>query len=415
MSDVSLSPAALFDTRSEFARDLPVELIAAWLHGRQTAAAAREILAPYRVTGTAVLSDSAGLTRLARQREPLEVMALINRPKELVHEAGTAIGGQAMGVWTADNTAMFYPETIGGDRIAAMLLAVQDRIRAECEVQIGIGAHFDTCFLIGNALYGLAARTVECMAEDRTAGGEIVLTSAAWERVRNSAEPFQAVSRSEIACEFTDGFRLLDGPRLPWPERGIKRYPLPFSGDFYECLAGYDGHGSPDLPRRRAMERFARHCTVLLVERAPVEEETAESDILREMTRAAIARARGAWLLASTSGSEVKTAGSLSIYVFDEANEAWTFAAALRKALESEGIPTRSGLATGEVLMFELEDGGREISGCPVNMASKIAQDQGEFGRIYLVDAETGQGAPELKVSPVSFQVAGVEIPVWIG
>jgi class 3 adenylate cyclase len=418
VSNLPLQSAALFDTRGEFARDLPVELITAWMNGKQSREAANQLLSPYRVTGTAVVSDSAGLTRLACQRDALEVMALISRPKELVYEFGTAVGGQPMGVWAADNTEMFYPETIGWDRIAPMLLGLQDHIREECEVQIGIAAHYGGFFRIGNVLYGKAAEFVEGLAEDRTSGGEIVLTESAWKQActePESAGLFQAVPRSESGCEFREGLRLVGGPRLARPQGSAGRYPVPFSEEFYECLRMFDRGGDVEKLRADVARRFARHGTVLLVERAPIQAETVEASILREMTTAVVARAHGALLLASTSGIEVKTAGSLSIYVFDNASEAWTFAVRLRTALEGAGIAARSGLATGELLIFDLEGGGREISGSPVNRASKVAQDCGQFGRIYVTDSLPEEMNPALEVTPSCACVAGVEIRVWVG
>jgi hypothetical protein len=277
-----------------------------------------------------------------------------------------------------------------------------------------MGVHFDSFFMVGNALYGAAANAIECLAEDRTEGGEIVLTEAAWSRTSEHTFAFQSVERSEIPCEFADGRRLLDGPRLAWPEGGTRRYPLPFSEEFYECLSEYYQHCDLVRLRKKVTERFARHCTVLLVERAPIEADTVEERILREMTTAAIAHARGAWLLASTSGQEVKTAGSLSIYVFDDPAEAWTFAVRFRDVLGAEDVPTRSGLATGEVLIFDLDEGGRDICGSPVNMASKIAQDRGEFGRIYAVESLPEKREPALDLAELSFLVAGAEIPVWV-
>jgi hypothetical protein len=127
-----------------------------------------------------------------------------------------------------------------------------------------------------------------------------------------SAGLFQAVPRSELGCEFTEGLRLVGGPRLARPQATAGRYPIPFSPEFYECLREFDHNADMGL-RLRVAQRFARHGTVLLVERAPVEAESAEASILREMTTAVIARAHGALLLASTSGFEVKTAGPLSI------------------------------------------------------------------------------------------------------
>ena len=401
--------SALFDTRGEFARDIPVELIVDWLQRDQTAQAAHEILAPYRVTGSVVVSDSAGLTRMTYEREPLEVMALINEPKELLHHFGVAIGGQAMGVWVADNTEMFYPDTVDCGTIACMLLAVQDRIRAECEVQVGIAATFDTYFRIGNALYGAAADAVESLGEDRTGPGEIVVTRPFWERVApEGSAGLQACERSRLSCAFGDGLRLLGGNRLPWPEPVEGRYPMPFSSDFYELLCtAKTRQVDAETLRNTVATRFARNATVVLVEREPTQAETVEATVLQQMTRAAIAGAEGARLLSSTSGIEVKTAGSLSIYVFESPSEAWAFAASLRTALEANGIATRTGIATGLVLVFDLEQGGREISGSPVNLASKVAQDCGEFGKMYALEPMPGS-------TPESFHVAGLNIPVWI-
>jgi class 3 adenylate cyclase len=397
-------PPALFDTRGEFARDLPLDLIRAWrAAGERDADAARELLDPFRVTGTVVVSDSAGLTRLSRTREPLEVMALINQPKEIVHELGVAIGGRGLGVWTADNTEMFYPEEVGGDRVAAMLLGAQDRIRCECEVQIGMAAHFDTFFLVGNSVYGAAAMDVEILAEDRTVGGEIVLTGATWERVRTAG--FEAAER-----DGGDGFRLTGGQRFTCGEPGkpcAERYPLPFSIEFHDCLREYSLHRSAESLREKVRVGFARNCTVLLVEREPVESELPEMTILMEMERSAVAGAMGALLLGSMAGKEVKTAGSLSIYVFANTEEAWAFAHRLRERLAAEGIRIRAGIASGEVLLFDLEGGGKDISGVPVNMASKVAQDQGQFGRIYVLDCMRSLREERMTV-------AGAEIPVWV-
>lgn len=395
--------AELFDTRGEFARDLPLDLIRLWrTSGSRDVCAAQELLEPYRVTGTIVASDSAGLTRLSRSREPLEVMALINHPKEIVYELGTTIGGRGLGVWAADNTEMFYPEEVSCERVAAMLLGAQDRIRGECEVQIGIAARFDTFYLVGNAAYGTAANDLEVLAEDRTAGGEIVLTRGTWERVREAG--FHAVERGS-----GDGFRLLDGPRFTCGIAGTpcaERYPLPFSVEFHDCLREYSLHRNAESLRDRVQSAFARECTVVLVEREPVQAVLPELAILWEMERSAVAGALGALLLGEMAGEEVKTAGSLSIYIFANLKEAWAFASRLREKLVGEGIRTRSGIASGEVLVFDLEGGGRDISGVPVNMASKVAQDQGEFGCIYALERLTQ--LPETRIT-----VAGAEIPVW--
>jgi hypothetical protein len=60
------------------------------------------------------------------------------------------------------------------------------------------------------------------------------------------------------------------------------------------------------------------------------------------------------------------------------------------------------------VLLFELEAGGRDISGVPVNMASKVAQDQGSFGCIYVLEPW------EFGCRPQRMTVAKAEMTVWV-
>lgn len=411
-----ISPA-LFDTRGEFARDLPLDLIAAWRTADQDPAAARSLLRPYLATGTVVVSDSAGLTHLALCREPLEVMALINRPKELVYEYGAAIGGRGLGVWAADNTEMFYPEEVPCDRIASMLLAVQDRIRAECEVQIGLAAHYGSFYLVGNSVYGPEAVAIETMAEDRTVGGEIVFTATAWERVQGAGPDcqaaFQALARCEAPGDPVDGYRVLDGPRpAAWnPTQPAPDYPLPFSAAFHTCLQEFYQHQNVELLRQQVYENFARTCTVLLTEREAISSDVAAIEILMEMERSAVAGTLGALLLGAGSGTEVKTAGSLSIYLFETTYDAWIFADRLRHNLQAEGIRTRSAIATGEVLLFDLEAGGKDISGVPVNMASKAAQDLGTFGNIYVLSQESPAAD---RLQPVSMHIGGADRLVYV-
>ncbi|MFM7888780.1 MAG: hypothetical protein ACKPCM_19275 [Pseudanabaena sp.] len=66
------------------------------------------------------------------------------------------------------------------------------------------------------------------------------------------------------------------------------------------------------------------------------------------------------------------------------------------------------------MLIFNLSVGTRDIAGMPVNLASKMAQDKGEFGKLYLIAAFKGcldiSGFREIK-----YQVSGVEITAYEG
>ncbi|MEK7877808.1 MAG: family 3 adenylate cyclase, partial [Pseudomonadota bacterium] len=91
-------PPGLFDLPQDLARDLPIGLVEHWVRSDQTVGSASEILAETVVRGTTVVSDSAGLTRLTRERGLIEILALINRPKQIIHAYGSAVGGQAVGI-----------------------------------------------------------------------------------------------------------------------------------------------------------------------------------------------------------------------------------------------------------------------------------------------------------------------------
>jgi hypothetical protein len=66
----------------------------------------------------------------------------------------------------------------------------------------------------------------------------------------------------------------------------------------------------------------------------------------------------------------------------------------------------------GRVLVFELGAGLRDIAGSPVNIASKLAQDAGEFGVIHLTgDAARKAGLPAVTATD-KVRAGGVTVEV---
>jgi hypothetical protein len=65
------------------------------------------------------------------------------------------------------------------------------------------------------------------------------------------------------------------------------------------------------------------------------------------------------------------------------------------------------------VLLFELGAGARDIAGSPVNVASKLAQDVGEFGKIHVSDAAARKAGILFQESKV-FHVSGAIIDAAI-
>jgi len=417
-------PPSFFDLPTRTGRGVPGEVVERWVRSDRSAGAAREILAPTVVRGTVVATDAAGLTRLTRRRGLVEMLTLLDRPKELVHAYGCAAGGEGVGVWAADNTLMFYPEpAVGAADVARMLLALRDRLAAECEVGIGAAAHRGAFYRLGDALLGPDAEAADEVAESETEGGEVVLTAAFVAALGEGAPRFALEPRPPGGSGVST-VRLVDGPR-PAPgalDAANVAYPIPYSAEFHaemrRCREA--GGAAPEALERR----FAADRAVVLVERereqaAPAD--TAEAVLLDELALTVAMRRVGDELLArlgySSGGETVKTAGRLGIYVFADCDAAVAFARRFRAELAEQGIASRIGIDAGPVLLFDLDgDGTRDIAGTPVNLASKMAQDRGAMGRIYLTaEARARLRAPDAGWRPVRFEVSGMVVEGWEG
>jgi hypothetical protein len=66
------------------------------------------------------------------------------------------------------------------------------------------------------------------------------------------------------------------------------------------------------------------------------------------------------------------------------------------------------------VLVFDLEGGGSDIAGMPVNLASKMAQDKGQMGKLYL-SAAVRESVDAGAFTELRYTVSGVEIAVYQG
>jgi class 3 adenylate cyclase len=118
--------------------------------------------------------------------------------------------------------------------------------------------------------------------------------------------------------------------------------------------------------------------------------------------------------LSPDDGAEVKIVGPLGIYLFDEPAAAVRFAQQFRQDLTARDISYRIGIDLGPVLVGELPGGGMDIAGMPVNIASKMAQDIGESGRMYLSEALYEQlHLPGF--TPIQYTVSGVRITAFEG
>lgn len=168
---------------------------------------------------------------------------------------------------------------------------------------------------------------------------------------------------------------------------------------------------SQDIVRALPVDIIERW--TLLIERE--EPDVPEVAVLNDLALSLAMKTIGARLLEGTGGAENKTAGPLGIYTFADCREALAFARGFRRTLREPGIASRIGIGHGEVLVFRLEQGGHDIAGTPVNLASKMAQDKGEFGSIYLTPAAADRAGLDPRGPRLAIAVSGVSVDAYVG
>jgi class 3 adenylate cyclase len=403
----------LFDLTQDINGGLPLPVIGRWVDSAQDQTAALALLAPHQVEGYSVSSDTAGLSKLTGQLGLLEVLAVINRPKEIVYNLGVAIGGQGVGIWAADNTQMFYPPEVPAATLLSALLTAQDEINRTCRVKIGLGAHYGAFYSLSGGLYGAEADAIEELAENETEGGEVVISESVYARLPTD-HGFTLTARDGHAARLGRIFRVTDGPRLDARPAATARYPIPYSESFYASLVAYQNRLDDAAFGRQLAEQYLQNKVVVLIERASLAAETHEVALFNNLSLSALLKDTGLRLLPAAGGREVKVSGPLGIYLFDEAQAAVQFAHSFRQALAQADVSCRIGIDAGAVLVFDLEGGGSDIAGMPVNLASKMAQDKGQMGKLYL-SAAVRESVDAGAFTELRYTVSGVEIAVYQG
>ena len=410
--NTNLYSPALFDIQQDIIGSLPLDLIKNWLQTEQNQEAADKLLEPYKVKGYSVSSDSAGLSKLSKTKTLLEVLAIINQPKEIVYTVGKHIGGQGIGIWAADNTQMFYPSEVKAETLVSALLTVQQEISKTCQIKIGLGAHYGEFYLINGGLYGASADAIEEIAENDTEGGEVLIT----ESIYNLLPPdhtFKIVKKGEETDEIVGrSYTVLEGPVLAKAPVLDKYYPMPYSEDFYADLITFENDLSNPELGKTLESKYLKNKAVVLLERENQEIEEHKLSMFSNMSFSALVKDVGLQTLTKHTGDEIKVIGNLGIYVFDTPTMAVSFSRAVQKELAQRDVLTRIGIDMGSVFIFDLPLGGKDIAGMPVNLASKMAQDKGRFGYIYL-NGHLKQAVDVQSMTEISYTVSGVEMTIY--
>jgi hypothetical protein len=389
-----ISPV-LADLKQEFAGTIPLDILRTWIDSDGSRKTHRHILEPYRVIGTVVSSDSAGLSKLTGERTLLEVMKLVNEPKIHVYQYGKYIGGTGVCVWAADNTLMFYPKDVDADQILTQMIAAQNEIK-KLTVQIGLGVHHGTFIRFGTDMFGADEELIENIAEDHTSGQEIALTEAFKKHIKeykNHLKPRSDLRRHVYSLQYS-GLN-------PTTQKHLDiYYPLPFDKEFF--------HDIIDLKTDEASQvdaiykKYAQQRIVILI-KVFHEEQTY---LLDELTEYTVANALITQAESAHKVERIKSNGSLGIFVSTDITDSIRFAQTAREALAKAGFISSIGISQGEVLIFNLENGSKDIAGGPVNIASKLAEDSGEKNSIMVHDVVAVPSAIAKKSKPFKYSIS---------
>jgi hypothetical protein len=399
MANRLIAPS-LADVSQDIAGVIPIDLIIRWATGDKDSKAHKTLLEPFTVTGTVVSSDSAGLSKLSQNKSLVEVMKLVSEPKEVIFQYGKAIGGTEVGMWAADNTQMFYEQSIAPSDVVTQMIAAQKEMQS-LPVKVGLGIHHGEFIQIGGGLFGEDADFVEELAENFTEGGEIIVTSqlqqkitADFQRYLNEKE-IKELSASFFSVNYAD-FHSTGNKSKSF------HYPYPFTKDFFRFIRQYSVEQS-DLT---TYQKYASEKIVILVKVI----HPAKKLLLEQLTQ---------WVLANTilkkitllnEIEEIKSNGSLGIFVTDNVAQAIEFAEDLKDTLAANGFMANVGMSKGEVLIFPLGKGIKEIAGGPVNIASKLAEDSGGEGEVLIENTVNIKGQKTPSLENFSIRLSAVEL-----
>lgn len=388
---------------------IATEMVLLWNSRPKSAERHARMMQPYLTRGTMVSTDAAGLSTLTQRYSLPQVMKLISEPKEVIHALGKAIGGEAIGVWAADNTQMFYPDSIAAAKVIAQMREVQRRLTA-LTVQVGMGVHQVECYRIAGGLFGPDVDMIEEVAEERTHGGEIVVSTPVLAQL---AEPLRCTaSRRADLQSYGELWSLSDdGAPLVVAEGSDINYPTPFDSAFFATLRA----SSLAALERASFRDYCVTPTVAFVRTAHRRHEY----LLDEFTDMSLMDLAFRRIASSYKGDVVKSNGILAIVLFDNSDAAIAFSRDIIETTRTLGLDAHVGVTRGEVFLFPLAGGGRDIAGNPINIASKLAEDSGLRGILVESSALTETLAAQLAESAEPFSLTisrvtltGYRIPV---
>ena len=399
---------ALADLTQDLAGPVPVELLYAWASGEQQPARAAALLDPFRIEGIVVSSDTSGLSRLTKERDLLDVLAMISEPKQILHAIGVEIGGRAIGTWVADNTQAYYPPTVKASTIVAAMSEAEQRITCELSIGVGMCVHRGAFYELGGGFYGDDAHIVEAIAEHHAGPGQILVTEAVREACGRACSfaPYAAMAGLDDVPLY-----LLSGADPP-PAIAAKdrRYPHPYPPEFFHLLGGLKRADLNDPVRQQIYETYLRRKVVVFVAHSrDSADDYGPAALLDQLVENVLVDAIVLGLENARNRS-AGVGGGIAILTFDAASAALDAAHELRARFAANSLAVKIGLASGPVLLFSNPRGPSGIAGGPINVASKISEDAGIAGQIHVAADVAAQIEGLPRTNPFEVILGGVTL-----
>lgn len=357
-----------FDLSDPIVSYLPQELIQRWLESDRSDQSHERLLRPYVRYGTVVCSDSSGLSKLTQNRSLIEVLKLISEPKEIIHSHGKSIGGEAIGIWMADNSLMFYPTDIAVQDIVRQMVLAQQQIKTVA-VSVGIGLHYGKVYHIGGGLYGDDAVLIEEFTENESRGEDIIVSAVIKQKLAAPFDQFESyqdmfcLQYKDLKCQGDEGRDIC--------------YPAPFDQDFQERLRAWD-HLNTNITLEEKHQPI--ESTVALVFFYPennlrlLDRFVQQLDVSHQTKK-----------ITSKHGVELlKTNGLLAVFHSADSSKVVACTKELHQVFQSQNFMVNIGVSRGDIMLFDLEN-ERDLAGDAVNLASKMAEDS-EYRGVAIFD-----------------------------
>jgi len=95
---------------------------------------------------------------MTQERDLLDVLWLVSEPKQINPRRRTAIGGESIGVWSADNTEMFYPAALAPTPSSTRWSKRRRESPSGASVKVGLCIHAGVFYEVAAASTGPTRR-----------------------------------------------------------------------------------------------------------------------------------------------------------------------------------------------------------------------------------------------------------------